>query len=121
MVWQGVVLEESLEDKSLLELVKIVGTKKEKLEEEDRVMTFHNVEVDDSKKQEYLDKAVHSIKQGFYLHLCKDGNMYVVFRDKIFNFRKNDPELERARDYGKSIGIIEEQMPFEHLVDHPFD
>ena len=23
--------------------------------------------------------------------------------------------------HGKSGGIIPEQMPFEHLVDHPFD
>jgi len=39
----------------------------------------------------------------------------------MFNFRKKDPELSRAREYGTSIGIIPEQMPFEHLVDYPFD
>jgi hypothetical protein len=121
MVWKGVILEESLEDKSLLKLAKIVGTEINKLEKENRVMTFHKVEVADSDKDKYLKKATQIIKQGFYTHLCNKGEMYVIFRGKQFNFRKNDPQLEKAREYGKSIGIIPEQMPFEHLVDYPFD
>ena len=38
-VWQGVVLEESLEDKSLLDMAKIVGTNVSELEKENRVFT----------------------------------------------------------------------------------
>lgn len=121
MVWRGVLLEESLEDKKLLSLAKIVGTDRERLEEENRIMTFHKVEVEDNHKNKYLDLAMHSIKPGFYTHLCKDGEMYVVFRGAMFNFKKHDLELNRAREYGKSIGIAQEQMPFEHLIDHPFD
>lgn len=121
MVWQGVLLEESLEDKSLMDMAKIIGTSVSKLERENRTMTFHKVEVEDSDKDKYLDMAMHSLKPAFYTHLCKNGEMYVVFRGKIFNFRKGDPELKRAKEYGQSIGIIPEQMPFEHLIDHPFD
>lgn len=120
-VWRGVVLEESLENRKLLSLAKIVGTDIDKLEEENRVMTFHKVEVRDVDKQKYLDLTMYTIKSAFYTHLCKDGEMYVVFREAIFNFKKDDPELNKAREYGKSIGIIPEQMPFEHLIDHPFD
>ena len=120
-VWQGVLLEESLEDKSLLSIAKIINTDKFKLENEDRVMVFHKVEVKDSDKQNYLDRAMHILKPAFYTHLCNNGEMYVVFRGAMFNFRKKDSELNRARDYGKSIGIISEQMPFENLIDHPFD
>ena len=121
MVWQGVLLEESLEDKKLLHLAKIIGTDVEKLEEEKRVMTFHKVEIEDENMDKYLDMAMHAIKLAFYTHLCKDGEMYVVYRGKMFNFRKGDLELNKAREYGKSIGIIPEQMPFKHLIDHPFD
>ena len=102
-------------------MAKIVDTSKFKLENEDRLMIFHKVEVQDSDRQNYLDRVMHIIKPAFYTHLCKDGELYVVFRGAMFNFRKEDPDLNRARDYGKSIGIILEQMPFEHLVDHPFD
>lgn len=121
MVWQGVLLEESLEDKKLLSLAKIVGTDVDKLEEENRIMTFHKVEVEDANRDKYLNMAMHAIKPSFYTHLCSGGEMYVVFRGKMFNFRKQDLELTRAREYGISVGIIPEQMPFEHLVDHPFD
>jgi len=121
MVWQGVLLEESLGDKKILSLARIVGTDVDKLEEENRVMTFHKVEVEDANRDKYLNMAMHVIKPAFYTHLCKDGEMYVVFRGAMFNFRKQDHELNRAREYGKSIGIIPEQMPFEHLINHPFD
>ncbi|MFZ5932524.1 MAG: hypothetical protein ACOYT7_00340 [Patescibacteria group bacterium] len=120
-MWQGVVLEESLEDKSLLEMAKIRGTNVSRLEKENRIMTFHKVEVPDSLKEEYIEKAKDTIKQSFYTHLCKDGQMTVVFKGRVFNFTADDPKLNEAREYGKSIGIIPEQMPFEHLVDNPFD
>jgi len=114
MTWQGVILEESLEDTSLLNLTKIIKTGKEQMEGEDRVLTFHNVEVLDENKEEFVRKAIKSIKQSFYLHLCKEGVMYVIFKDKMFKFSKGYPELETAREYGKSICI------FEKLLEDPF-
>jgi Ran GTPase-activating protein (RanGAP) involved in mRNA processing and transport len=120
-MWQGVVLEESLEDKSLLKMAKIKDTNVSRLEKENRVMTFHQVEVPDTLKEEYIEKAKNVIKQSFYTHLCKDGQMIVVFKSRVFNFTEDSPELNEAREYGKSIGIIAEQMPFERLVNNPFD
>jgi hypothetical protein len=120
-LWQGVVLEESLQDKSILGMARIVHTDVEKLEKENRIMTFYKVEVSDSTKDEYIERAKTDIKNGFYTHLCKGGRMTVVFKDKVFDFGDNDPQLIQAREYGKSIGIIPEQMPFEHLINNPFD
>lgn len=120
-MWQGVVIEESLSDKSALEEVKITATKISKLEQENRVMTFHSVEVLDSFKEEYVKKVKKNIKKSFYTHLCKDGNMIVIFHNKVFTFAKSDSQLEKAKEYGKSIGIMAEQMPFEHLINNPFD
>jgi hypothetical protein len=128
-IWQGVVLAESLEDTSLLKMAKIVGTKISKLEKENRVMTFHNVEVRDAVLEKYVEKAKSTIKQGFYTHLCNpvrlrsglNAQMIVIFRNKIFRFGADDPQLIEAREYGKKIGIIPEQMDFEKLIDNPFD
>lgn len=119
--WKGVILEESLEDKSLIKLTKIISTEKDNLEGEDRVMTFHKVEVEDNKKDEFIQKAMKSIKNGFYTHLVKDKVMYVIFNNHMFKFSKGYPELEEARKYGKERGIKEEQMPFEHLLENPWD
>lgn len=111
MVWKGIILKESLEGESLLELVEIVGVKKKR----------YSIKVSDKNKDEFVQKAIKSIKSKFYIHLVKDKVMYVMFRNHMFKFSRRYPELETAREYGKSIGIIEEQMPFEHLIDYPFD
>jgi hypothetical protein len=121
MVWRGVLLKQSLEDEELLKLVHILKKDISMLEKEFRIITFYNIEVEDSKKEEFVQKAIKAIKPKFYIHIVKDGVMYVIFKDKMFKFRKNDPQLNEAREYGKSIGIIPEQMLFEHLIDHPFD
>jgi hypothetical protein len=121
MVWRGVILEESLEDGSLLSLVKICKTEKEQLEGENRTMTFHKFELADKNRDRFVEKAINSIKEGFYLHICSKGVMYVIFRNHMFKFSKGYPELAFAREYGKSMGILAEQMPFEHLIDNPWD
>jgi hypothetical protein len=120
-MWKGVIVEESLSDKSVLTLVKVVATDRSKLEGENRYMTFHNVTVEDSKIKEYLQKVMKTIKPGFYTHVCKDGVMYVIFKDKSFVFKKGDPELQKARQYGESRGILKDQMGFEYIINHPFD
>jgi hypothetical protein len=120
-MWQGVVIAESLTDLSLFQMVKIVGTSVSKLENEDRTLTFHKIEVSDESKDNYIQSATISLKPSFYTHLCKEGTMIVVFPNKIFSFKENDPNLAKAREYGLSIGIIAKQMPFEHLITHPFD
>lgn len=121
MVWKGVILEESLEDSSLLKLVKIKQTENEQLEGESRTMTFHKFELSDNNKALFIEKAMKSIRQEFYIHIVKKGVMYVIFKGKMFKFSKGYPELESARRYGVSVGISPEQMPFEHLINHPWD
>ena len=123
MVWKGVIVEESLENKELLNLVKIVETKQTTLEEqaERGIMHFHSVEVEDSEKDQYIEKARSALKQKWYTHICKDGRMIVVFKGKAFEFTENEKEkIEEAREYGLSLGIVKEQMPFEELINDPY-
>ncbi len=51
MTWKGVILKESLEEKSLLELVKIVEIKKEE----------YNVEMDDKNRKKIYDGIKRSL------------------------------------------------------------
>lgn len=122
MTWRGVIIEESLEDSSLLNLVKILKTKKSFLENEDEkgVLNFHCVEVE--QREEFIEKAKRAIKQGWYMHICKDDKMIVIFRNKVFEFSEHEREkITEARNYGISIGILPEQMEIENLIRHPFD
>lgn len=124
MVWKGVIIEESLENKKLLDMTKIINTEKTALEmeEEGGILHFHHIELMDKKKDEFINKAKNSIKQGWYIHICKNGRMTVIFKDKVFEFtKKQNNMLNEARNYGLSIGIIKEQMPFEKLIENPYD
>ena len=123
-MWKGVIIEESLEDKSFLSFVKIIKTRKTTLENESErgILIFHSVELDDSNFDEFIKTAQKSIKDSFYIHICKDNEMIVIFRDKIFRFSSDNlDELNKAREYGISVGILKEQMPFEKLIENPFD
>ncbi|UCG95918.1 MAG: hypothetical protein JSV92_02655, partial [archaeon] len=85
MVWKGVIIEESLEDKSILNLVKIVNSEKMTLEDESErgILTFHQIKLEDDKKEKFLEEAISSIKDKFYLHICKNDFMIVVYKNKI--------------------------------------
>ncbi len=120
MSWKGVIIEESLENKDLLKMVKIVNTKKSSLETEEGILSFHRIEVNVSKKDEFVSKAKSAIKNVWYMHICKSGKMIVIFKNKSFEFTKDDGNLEKARQYGLSIGIIRKRLGFEKLIENPY-
>lgn len=123
MVWRGVIIEESLEDKSLLNLAEIVETKKSTLENEAEAgtLTFHKIEVSDAKKDSFLRAACKAVKDRFYLHICNGGVMFVVYKNKMFRFSKKDAaKINEARKYGMAHGILREQLEFEALVENPY-
>ena len=124
MVWKGVIIEESLEDKRLLDSVNVVVTKKSSLEEEKEkgFMKFHNIEVEDRKKDKFVQQACKSIKQGWYIHICSGDRMVVIFKGKSFELEeKEHSKLDEARKYGLPIGIIKEQLPSKDLIKNPYD
>src|SRR3989338_10059792 len=122
MTWKGVIIEESMEDGSLLEMVTETGYSESLMEGEDDVHHFHEFEIDDGKKDTFISVAKEIIKDGWYTHICNNGQMIVIFKNKVFEFSQGESEkIEAARNYGLSIGIIREQMPFEQLIINPFD
>ena len=121
-MWKGIIIEESLNDKKVFSLVDIIKTRKTTLEKEKEkgFLTFQYIEIKDEKKDEFLVYAKNSIKNGFYIHICKGNNMIVIFQDRIFEFTSDEIDvLNSARKYGLSLGIIREQMPFELLINNP--
>lgn len=123
MVWKGVIIEESLEDKSLFDVVNMISSREETLNEEEERGTMHlrSFELEDDKKEEFVRKAEEMIKDKWYIHICKDGVMVVIFKGKSFEFTRDQKDvIEKAREYGKSIGILEAQMTFENLIDDPY-
>jgi len=122
MVWRGVVIEESLEDRSLLKLVKIVKTKESKLEGEEEKGTwhFHAVDVADKDIDKFLEKAKGAVRPKWWIHVVNGDEMIVILRGKVFRHRRGDAaSLKEIRGYAASWGIM--QLPDETLMDRPYD
>ena len=121
MNYKGVIIEESLGDKSVLGQVTILGTKIEPITPAHKTpwlqqWTLHTIELPD----ETADMIAKRIGESFDPeHLCwyadfkNDKYHYIVYPDKVFKVDLADPKLYAdAREYGISIGIPEYQVDF---------
>jgi len=117
MVWKGVVIGESLDDKTLLKVVNIVRTKLSTLEgeEEKGEWHFHSVHVDDARVDEFVEKAKSAIKQRWWTHLVNGNEAVVVLEGRAFWHRRGDEvTLKKIRDYVASQGIL--QLPEDEML-----
>lgn len=96
MTWKGWVIEESLEDKSVLSRLKIVKSIVERNEEADQVMSWHlnTVEVDDADVDMIAKELEKQIKSGWYTHFTDFNNLLIVFRGKSFKIRVEESPKE---------------------------
>ena len=65
-------------------------------------------------KKENIEKLPSYIKEGpWYAHFWNETEMIVIFKSKVFIFLHGDKDtLFVVKEYGKSIGIREEQLDF---------
>jgi len=119
--FKGVIIEESLEDRSILKdpnLV-IVGTEVEQMASQDQLeakqWTMDTVVVSPEKVHVIAYKISKSLDQSGHWYADFKNKLfhYVIFRDTIFCIeRKNKEEYEKARHHGRLLGIPEGQLDF---------
>jgi len=122
--WKGVIIEESLNNPSLLNNINIVNTEKTKLENDiqSKVYNLHKVEVDNDNLPTTLESISSNINNPFYAHLVNGDTIHVAFPNKIFTAKRNNRKsFNTIKNYGKSLGIPKEQLNIEKLIDNPFD
>ena len=116
----GVVIEESLENKDILEQVKITNTKIEEVVEKHQTTwvkqwTLHTVEIPENQADKIasqLSKVLDS-KHNWYADFKNDDFHYIIYRDKVFKVdRSKKEEYDEATKYGISIGIPDYQVDF---------
>jgi len=120
MDYQGVIIEESLENKDILKDVKISDMKVEEVTEEHKTpwikqWTLHTVEITENQADsvaEKISKALDS-EHSWYADFKNDTHHYIIFRDKVFYIdRKSKEQYDEAKHYGISLGIPEYQIDF---------
>ena len=120
MNYTGVIIEESLGDKSILDEVKILSTKIEPVTEKHKTprlkyWTLHRVEVNADKVakiSEELSKCIEST-HNWYADFKNNELHFIIFRNKVFRIdRTSKEQYDEAKNYGISLGIPEYQVDF---------
>jgi hypothetical protein len=121
MNFTGVIIEESLTDKSMLDDVKIVKTNVEPVTEEHKTpwvkqWTMHDVEISADKAAEVAEKISRALdrEHNWYADFKTDKEHFVIYRDKVFHItdRSDKAQYDEATKYGISIGIPDYQVDF---------
>lgn len=124
--FRGIVIEESLADKSVLSDVKIISTEVEPVAKEHKTpwikqWTMYNVEIPAEEASGVAEKIRKALdcEHNWYADYKTDTEHYIIYRDKIFHItdRSDKKQYDEATAYGISIGIPAYQVDFSpHLA-----
>ena len=118
--FKGVIIEESLENRSILSKIDIISTEVKQATEKYKTpwvkqWTLHNVDIaagDADNIAQEISKALDS-KHNWYADFKNNETHYIIFRDKVFKINRNNVnQYNEATRYGISLGIPDYQVDF---------
>ena len=107
----GLLLQESLQDLSVLDRLRIVKTESwdvlNAAEYQPEVWTAISFEVDDLQAEAVIDALSHALKTpGWYIDLRQADQVIVVFPEQVFKYKRGDAAgKSAAQDYARASGI----------------
>jgi hypothetical protein len=121
MNFEGVIIEESLTDASVLGDVKIISTKVEPVTEKHKTpwieqWTLYTIEIPTEKAAEIAKKIGKALdkKHNWYADYKTEAEHYIIYSGKVFHitdrFDKN--QYDEATGYGISVGIPSYRVDF---------
>lgn len=107
--YHGIVIEQSLADRKLLEKSTILSKK-----EESGLWILYKISFQKGMVDEMIKIAQAGLKSGkWYVHFYMKENLIIVFKQMVFLVSSSDKKTwEPAVHYGKSAGIPERQLNF---------
>lgn len=115
----GVIIEESLKDKKVLDDIEIVKTKVEKVTKEHKTPWLKQWTLDDVVIPEKdADKIANSLSGSldnnyWYADFKDEKTHYIIFPNKVFKIDRSKPEgYKAATEYGVGLGIPDYQLDF---------
>lgn len=119
-VFSGVIIEESLEDKGILDKCKIISTKvahddNPETNAGEPKWTLHTVEVSRADVEEIVEFLKQNLKlPNWWADLGFEDEVYIVFRGKVFSGNKTDKEfVDAVVSYGNSVKLPASQLPLQ--------
>ena len=120
MNYKGVIIEESLDNKAVLDKIKIIKTKISPVVEKHKTpwvkqWTMHTAEIpeqDAEKVAEQLSKDLDK-EHAWYADFKNENYHFIIYRGKIFKVNLKNPILYKdAKKYGIGLGIPKYQVDF---------
>lgn len=114
--YSGLLLKEGLKDETVLKYLMVTKTEIWNAEnaegDQPKQWTAIYFEVTKKKVNEAAEQLSRALKpKGWYLNIFGENIIFVVFPNKVFRYKKeNISEKIRAIEYGKTIGIPENQL-----------
>ena len=116
----GVIIEESLENKDVLQKIKIIATNVIKVTENHKTpwvdkWTLHTVEIPEEDVENIAQQLSESLDSEHprYADFKNTTHHYIIFRNRIFYIdRTSKEQYDEAKNYGISLGIPEYQVNF---------
>jgi hypothetical protein len=107
--YHGIIIKEGLKDPSILRQMEILGTKKT------GEWTLLRVEVNENRINEIIRIVERNLltKPVYYAHFYRNEELIVVFPKKIFHLTPNKKTWKPAIEYGKSMGVPEDELDFK--------
>jgi len=118
--FNGVIIEESLENTDVLKVVNIIKTKVEPVTDKHKTpwvkqWSLHTVEIPNDQIDiiaEKLSKSLDS-QHNWYADFKNETTHYIIFRNKVFKIdRSRKEQYDEATAYGLTLGIPDYQLDF---------
>ena len=122
--YKGVIIEESLENISVLKKLKIISTKIEFVTEKHKTpwikqWTLHNVEILEDQADNIAKELseVLDSEHNWYADYKNNELHYIIFRNKVFKIdRSKKEQYDNVTKYGVSLGIPDYQLDFSFQI-----
>ncbi|MEK7063489.1 MAG: hypothetical protein AAB955_02240 [Patescibacteria group bacterium] len=121
-MFKGVIIEESLEDTSVLKGLHVLKTEVVQTTEKSntpwlRRWTLHEVEIPEERAAEVADTLSSLIDrehaQAWYADFSDEETHYIIFRGRVFAVDcSRQDEYDAVNEYGRSLGIPAHQIKF---------
>jgi len=107
--YHGIIIKEGLKDPSILNKVKVLGKRRA------GEWTLLRVGVEEGEINEIVRLIQRHLvtEPTYYAHFYREEELIVVFPRKIFYLTPKKESWKPAVDYGKSVGIPEEELDFK--------
>ncbi len=118
MVFKGVLIEESLENREIIKTIYIRKTRVEPVTAQHntpwlRQWTLHAIEVPEQKAEKTAEIIARSLESehAWYADFRNNEAHYIIFRNKIFRVTSKE-QYQEVIIYGLSLGIPKHQLVF---------